>query len=80
MARFQLTTAHSFGQTRLKAGRTIADPGNGIAGDFIVANLSSSNVTPGMVPRDGSATTMKNASKYAGVSSGPISGVDSIDA
>jgi hypothetical protein len=28
MARFQLTTAHSFGGTRLKAGKTIADPGD----------------------------------------------------
>jgi hypothetical protein len=80
MARFQLSTAHSFGQTRLRAGKTIADPGNGLAGDFIVSNLSSANVTPGMVPLDASATTMKNASKYAGVSTGPIPGNDSIDA
>jgi hypothetical protein len=79
MARFVLTTAHSFGQFRLRAGKTIADPGNGLAGDFIVNNLSSATVTAGMSPLDGSATTMKNASKYAGVSTGPIPGNDSID-
>jgi hypothetical protein len=32
-----------------------------------------------MVPLDASATTMKNASRYAGVSV-PVTGVDSIDA
>jgi hypothetical protein len=80
MARFRLTQAHSFGQTRLRAGKSIADPGNGIAGDFIVNNLSAATITAGMVPLDASATTMLNASKFAGTLPGPIDGVSSVDA
>jgi hypothetical protein len=81
MARFRLSQAHSFGQVRLKAGRTIADPGNGIAGDFIVNNLSAATVNPGMVPLDGSASAMLAASKFANTPSNPYAdGVSSVDA
>jgi hypothetical protein len=82
MARFNLTAAHVFGATRVKAGRNIADTqGNAQPGDFVFTGLSSSTVTADMVPLDGAATTMKNASRYASVAAKSyITGVDSIDA
>ena len=58
-----------------------ADPGNGLAGDFIVNNLSAATVTAGMAPLDGSAGAMLAASKFAtSLPGGPIDGVSSVDA
>jgi hypothetical protein len=88
MARFQTTAAMYITTTggvsmRVKAGSYVVDSvGNKVAAsDVVWASLSSSTVQPHMVPIDGAATTMKNASPYAGVLPPCcITGRDSIDA
>jgi hypothetical protein len=80
MARFQLTQAMTVGHARLRAGRTICDGTACSAGDFVWTGLNANTVSPGMVPLDAGATTLKNASKFAGVSPGNPTGVDSVDA
>jgi hypothetical protein len=81
MARFKLTQAFHFQQYRVKAGGTIADSAaNSVAGDAVWTGLNSNTLPPGAVPLDGSATTMKNASRFASEIPGAPSGRDSIDA
>jgi hypothetical protein len=76
MARFKLTQAVALPRNRYFAGQIVAQPG-----DQIWVGLTSQTMVGGMQPLDASATTMKNASIYAGeptVTS--ITGVDSINA
>ena len=81
MARFQLTAAMSIGSNRYKAGTTLADSqANAVGSDKVWTGMSASTIHPNMVPLDGAATTMKNASPYANVSARQPDGVSSIDA
>jgi len=80
MARFRLTQSLDLSNRRIAAGRTICDSqGAALPGDEIWTGLNAGSMIPGMVPLDGSATTMKAASIY---SSEPtptqITGVNSI--
>jgi hypothetical protein len=81
MARFGSTTAFVVAGKRYKAGTTYADTlGNAIAGDVVWAGMSSSTMSPGLIPLDGGATTMKNASPHAGIQIARPDGVNSIEA
>ena len=82
MARFMTTRAFHFGSTRVRAGKTIADSqANAQSGDYVWTGMSSATLPQGFTPLDASATTMKNASKWAGVAAElTITGADSIDA
>jgi hypothetical protein len=81
MARFRMTQAFHFGSVRVKAGGTLADSqANAVAGDAVYTGLNANSVPYGAVPLDGSATTMFNASRWAGTSPGQPTGVSSIDA
>jgi hypothetical protein len=82
MARFKLTQAYHFGQYRVKAGGTVADTvANSQPGDMVpTPALTSSNLPAGLIALDGSATTMLNASRWAGIAPGNLTGRDSIDA
>jgi hypothetical protein len=80
MARFRLTQAVVLpSQLRFHAGQIVTDQPPP-AGDLYWAGLTSATMAPGMMPLDGSATTMKNASRYANEPAATaIYGVDSID-
>jgi len=81
MARFGSTVAFVVGGKRHKAGQTYADTkANALAGDVIWAGMSSSTMSPGLIPLDGSATSMKAASVYNGVQTNLIDGANSIGA
>jgi hypothetical protein len=83
MARFKLTQAVVLpSQFRFHAGQVVTDqpPPPTVAGDLYWAGLTAATMAPGMMPLDGSATTMKNASRYANEPAATaIYGVDSID-
>lgn len=79
MARFGSTVAFVVGGKRYKAGQTYCDTkANQVAGDVIWAGMSSSTMSPGLVPLDGSATTMKGASVHSGKTT-RIDGANSIE-
>jgi hypothetical protein len=79
MARFGSTVAFVVGGKRHKAGTTYCDSkANQIGTDIIWAGMSSSTMSPGLVPLDGSATSMKNASVYASTPIPLIDGANSI--
>jgi hypothetical protein len=83
MARWQGTAAFHIGNKSYKAGQKYADTvGNAQAGDVVYAPFgTAAGISPMLTPLDGAATTLKNASRFAG-SPIPctISGVNSIDA
>jgi len=80
MARFRLQGTHIFGAYRLKSGSVIVDTvGNAQPGDYVWTPLSSGTLSLEMVPIDASATSMKNASRFAGMQPRAcISGAESI--
>jgi hypothetical protein len=81
MARFRLQQAFHFGSVRVRAGGTLADSqANAVGNDAVYTGLNANSVPYGAVPLDGSATTMFNASRWAGTSPPQPSGVQSIDA
>lgn len=81
MARFKLQQAFHFADKRVKAGGVIVDTlANAQAGDVVYSAMSAATLPAGVVALDASATTMLNASRWAGVSFGAPSGRDSIDA
>jgi hypothetical protein len=81
MARFKMQAAFHFQDKRVKAGGTLADSlANAQAGDVVWTGLTAATVPAGAVPLDGAATTMFNASRWAGTTWGAPSGRDSIDA
>ena len=81
MARFKMQAAFHFGSMRVRAGQVLTDSSaNAQSGDVVWTGLTSATVPVGATPIDGSATTMFNASKYAGTTWGWASGRDSIDA
>jgi hypothetical protein len=85
MARFRTTMAiitnNSAGGPgqRIKAGAVVCDGTSCQGGDVIWPNLNANFLHAGMVPLDGGATAIKNASKYASEAVGQPSGRDSID-
>jgi len=80
MARFRMQSAFHFGGTRVRAGQVLVDSqANAQPGDVVFTGLNSNSVPHGAVALDGSATTMINASRWAGVTFGAPSGRDSID-
>jgi hypothetical protein len=83
MARFQSTVAFTVpiggAHVKYKAGTIFADTGaNALAGDVVWVGMSSGSMSPGLIPLDGTATTMKGASPFAGVSIARPDGVNSI--
>ena len=82
MARFGSIQAFVVNHKRYKAGQTYADTvGNALAGDVVWAALgTSAGMSPGLVPLDASATTIYNASRFAGYTPAyRIDGVNSIE-
>jgi hypothetical protein len=81
MARFGSTVAFVVDGKRHRAGMTYCDSkANQLAGDIIWTGLSSSTMSPGLIPLDGSAVSMKAASVYSGVQTNLIDGANSIGA
>jgi hypothetical protein len=79
MARFGSTVAFVVGGKRHKAGTTYADTlANAVGNDIVWAGMSSSTMSPGLIPLDGAATSMKAASVYSGKSVNLIDGANSI--
>lgn len=80
MARFRLASAHVIDGRKLKIGSTIADTqGNAVAGDYVWSGLNAASLSYGLIPLDGAATTMLNASRFAGGPARISDGVNSID-
>ena len=81
MARFQLLAAHFIADKRYKAGTVLCDGTSCQATDRIWSGLNSGTITNDMLALDAGATTIRNASKYAGLSQRvTCDGVSSIDA
>jgi len=81
MARFKMPQAFHFADKRVKAGQVIVDTlANAQAGDVLYSAMSAATLPAGAVPLDAPATTMFNASRWAGTTWGWASGRDSIDA
>jgi hypothetical protein len=83
MARFISTSAFTVptggAHVKYKAGTTYADTqGNAVAGDVVWIGMSSGSMSPGLIPLDAGATTMKNASPSAGNNLARPDGVNSI--
>jgi hypothetical protein len=79
MARFGSTVAFVVGGKRYKAGTTYADTlASALPGDIVWAGMSSSTMSPGLVPLDGGATGMKAGSIHAGRTT-CIDGANSIE-
>lgn len=80
MARFQLTQSIFVGQTKYHGGEVVTDLSPpSVAGDRVWIGPSSAVMAPGMVPLDGSATTMKKGSAFANEQvPSVITGVNSI--
>ena len=77
---FTVPTSPNGTHKKYKAGQTYADTAaNALAGDVVWYGMSSATMSPGLIPLDGAATTMKNASVYAGISIARPDGVNSID-
>jgi hypothetical protein len=80
MARFGSTVAFFVGGRKYKAGQTYADTaGNALAGDVVWVGMSSQTMSPGLIPLDGPATTMKSASVHVGKQVNLIDGANSIE-
>lgn len=83
MARFISTVAFTVptggAHQKCKAGTTFADTqGNALPGDIVWQGMSSGSMSPGLIPLDGTATTMKNGSVFAGLAVARPDGVNSI--
>jgi hypothetical protein len=80
MARFGSTVAFVVGHVRYKAGTTFADSkANAIGNDVVWPGLSSSSMSPGLIPLDGTATSMKSGSVYSGISTARPDGANSVE-
>jgi hypothetical protein len=81
MARFRSQAAFVIAHARYKAGTIFADTvGNALPGDVVWASCGlSSSMSPMLIPLDGTATTIMNASVFANYTVPcTISGVNSI--
>jgi hypothetical protein len=78
-ASFVINTSNG-GHKKYPAGQTYADTqGNALAGDVVWASVgSSASMSPNLIPLDGAATTIKNASRFANQNNPWIDGVNSI--
>jgi hypothetical protein len=84
MARFMTTSAFYVDGAavgRVRAGRTVADSqANAMPNDVVWTGLNSQSLPQGMTPLDGSASSMRAASRWANT---PIANVclggDSVD-
>jgi len=67
MARWQGLGAFVIAHKRYPAGTKYADTvGNAVAGDIVYAPFgTSTGISPLLVPLDGAATTLRNASRFA---------------
>lgn len=80
MARFGSTQAFVVGGRKYKAGQTYADTSaSAIAGDVVWVGMSSATMSPGLIPLDAGATSMKGASTFAGINTARPDGANSID-
>jgi hypothetical protein len=65
---------------RYEAGTTFADTkANALAGDIIWLGLSSTKMSPGLIPLDGTAVAMKGASVFSGIDIPRPDGANSIE-
>jgi hypothetical protein len=81
MARFGSTVAFVVGGKRHKAGQTYCDTkANQVGNDVIWAGMSSSTMSPGLIPLDAGAISMKAGSVYSGIQTNLIDGANSIGA
>jgi hypothetical protein len=81
MARFGSTVAFVVAGKRHKAGQTYCDTkANQVGTDIIWAGMSPSTMSPGLVPLDATAVTMKASSVFAGSPIPLIDGANSISA
>lgn len=81
MARFGSTVAMVVDGKRHKAGTTFCDTkANQVGNDIIWLSMSSATMSPGLIPLDGAATSMKAASVYSGRQINLIDGANSITA
>ena len=79
--RIGISQAFHFQDKRVRAGGVLCDSlANAQSGDTVWTGLNSNTIPAGATPIDGSATTAYNASRWAGITWGPASGRDSIDA
>ena len=80
MARFGSTAAFIVNHIHYKAGNKYADTvGNAITGDIVWATVgTSAGMSPGLIPLDGAATAIMNASRFANTPSYRIDGVNSV--
>jgi hypothetical protein len=66
MARFQLTQSIVVGATKYHGGEIVTDTiPLTVPGDRHWPTLTAATMAPGMIPLDGPATTMKQASAFA---------------
>lgn len=81
MARFQSVASMVVNHKSYKAGTIFVDTvANKIAGsDIVWTGMSSSTMSPALIPLDASATTMKNGSPFATSPIPTITGRNSID-
>jgi len=80
MARFGSTVAFVVSGRKYKAGQTYADTQvNALAGDVVWLGMSSSTMSPGLIPLDGAATSMKAGSIHVGKQVNLIDGANSIE-
>jgi hypothetical protein len=80
MARFQSVGCFVIGSVKYRAGTIFAsDAGSAIGTDVVwPGGLDSSKMSPALVPLDGTATTMKGASRFANTPVATIDGANSI--
>jgi hypothetical protein len=81
MARFQSTAAFVVAGRRYKAGIIYADTvGSALAGDVVWVGLDSTKMSPGLIPLDAGAASMKAASVFSGIDWPRPDGANSVDA
>jgi hypothetical protein len=79
MARFGSTVAFVIGDRKYRAGQTYADTGaSALPGDVVWVGLNSTKLSPGLIPLDAGAVSMKAASVFAGIDFPRPDGANSI--
>jgi hypothetical protein len=81
MARFGSTVSFVVNHKKYPAGQTYADTqGNAVGKDVVWASVANSaSMSPGLIPLDGAATAIMNASRFVGITVPRPDGVNSID-
>jgi hypothetical protein len=80
MARFRSVGCFVIGARKFKAGTIFADTvGNALAGDEVwPGGLTSAQMSPSLVPLDGTASTMMAGSRFANTPTTTIDGANSV--